>query len=59
MGKKQQMQKKTPEQQQYEQLQQKHEIKRPILKNCRKAFLCWWNYLCSWTSNYLLLYLLF
>ncbi|HEY4549629.1 MAG TPA: stage V sporulation protein AC [Bacillus sp. (in: firmicutes)] len=40
MGKKQQMQKQTPEQQQYEQLQQKHEIKRPILKNCLKAFLC-------------------
>ncbi len=39
MGKKKQMQKKTPEQQQYEQLQQKHEIKRPILKNCLKAFL--------------------
>ncbi|HVH95870.1 MAG TPA: stage V sporulation protein AC [Bacillus sp. (in: firmicutes)] len=40
MGKKQQMQKQTPEQQQYEQLQQKHEIKRPILKNSLKAFLC-------------------
>lgn len=39
MGKKKQMQKKTPEQQQYEQLQQKHEIKRPVLKNCLKAFL--------------------
>ncbi|WP_394235372.1 stage V sporulation protein AC [Niallia oryzisoli] len=31
-------QKKTPEQQQYEQLQQKHETKRPIFKNCLKAF---------------------
>jgi len=39
MGNKQQKQKKTPEQQQYEQLQQKHEIKRPLLKNCLKAFL--------------------
>jgi stage V sporulation protein AC len=39
MGKKKQMQKKTPEQQQYEQLQQKHEIKRPVLKNCLQAFL--------------------
>lgn len=35
MGEKQQ---KTPEQQQYEQLQQKHETKRPIFKNCIKAF---------------------
>nr|WP_295973805.1 stage V sporulation protein AC [uncultured Bacillus sp.] len=34
----QQKQNKTPEQQQYEQLQQKHETKRPILKNCIKAF---------------------
>ena len=33
------MQKMTPEQQQYEQLQQKHEIKRPILKNCLKSIL--------------------
>ena len=40
MANKQQKQKMTPEQQQYEQLQQKHEIKRPILKNCLKAFLC-------------------
>ncbi|RLQ97163.1 stage V sporulation protein AC [Falsibacillus albus] len=29
---------KTPEQQQYEQLEQKYEIKRPVLKNCVKAF---------------------
>ncbi|URT72256.1 stage V sporulation protein AC [Cytobacillus firmus] len=29
---------KTPEQQQYEQLEQKHELKRPILKNCIRAF---------------------
>jgi stage V sporulation protein AC len=29
---------KTPEQQQYDQLQQKYEIKRPVLKNCIKAF---------------------
>ncbi len=28
----------TPEQQKYQQLQQKHELKRPILKNCIKAF---------------------
>lgn len=28
----------TPEQQQYQALQQKHETKRPILKNCFKAF---------------------
>src|SRR3954464_5482368 len=39
MANKQQKQKMTPEQQQYEQLQQKHEIKRPVLKNCLKAFL--------------------
>ena len=35
----QQKMKKTPEQQQYDQIQQKHEIKRPVLKNCLKAFL--------------------
>lgn len=35
MGKKNQ---KTPEQQQYQQLEQKHEWKRPVLKNCIKAF---------------------
>ncbi|GIN89899.1 stage V sporulation protein AC [Siminovitchia terrae] len=29
---------KTPEQIQYEQLQKKHETKRPILKNCIRAF---------------------
>lgn len=28
----------TPQQQTYQQLQQKHELKRPILKNCLKAF---------------------
>ncbi|XJZ28223.1 stage V sporulation protein AC [Bacillota bacterium Lsc_1132] len=28
----------TPQQQKYQQLQQKHELKRPILKNCVKAF---------------------
>ncbi len=30
--------KKTPEQQKYDQIQQKHEIKRPVFKNCIKAF---------------------
>ncbi|EDL63048.1 stage V sporulation protein AC [Bacillus sp. SG-1] len=34
MGKKQ----KTPQQKQYEQLEQKHETKRPVLLNCVKAF---------------------
>lgn len=29
----------TPQQRNYQQLQQKHEIKRPVLKNCIKAFL--------------------
>jgi stage V sporulation protein AC len=29
----------TPQQRNYQQLQQKHEIKRPVLKNCMKAFL--------------------
>ena len=28
----------TPQQQNYQQMQQKHEIKRPVLKNCIKAF---------------------
>lgn len=28
----------TPQQQNYQQLQQKHELKRPILKNCLRAF---------------------
>jgi stage V sporulation protein AC len=28
----------TPQQHKYQQLQQKHEIKRPVLKNCIKAF---------------------
>ncbi|MDP4084409.1 MAG: stage V sporulation protein AC [Bacillota bacterium] len=28
----------TPQQQQYQHLQQKHELKRPVLKNCVKAF---------------------
>jgi stage V sporulation protein AC len=36
MGKKQKM---TPQQQQYQQLEKKHELKRPVLKNCIKAFL--------------------
>jgi stage V sporulation protein AC len=36
--KKQQMKKLTPQQQQYQQLQQKYETKRPVLKNCIKAF---------------------
>ena len=30
---------KTPEQQKFDQIQQKHEIKRPVFKNCIKAFL--------------------
>lgn len=29
----------TPKQQNYQQLQQKHEIKRPVFKNCIRAFL--------------------
>lgn len=29
---------KSPEQKQYEKLEQKHELKRPVLKNCVKAF---------------------
>ncbi|HYK73360.1 MAG TPA: stage V sporulation protein AC [Pseudoneobacillus sp.] len=37
MGKN-QKQKMTPQQQQYQKLEQKHEIKRPIFKNCLKAF---------------------
>ncbi|AGK52753.1 stage V sporulation protein AC [Bacillus sp. 1NLA3E] len=37
MGKKQK--KLTPQQLQYQQLQKKHELKRPVLKNCLKAFL--------------------
>lgn len=32
-------QKKTPEQLQYDQLQKQHELKRPVVKNCIKAFL--------------------
>jgi stage V sporulation protein AC len=28
----------TPQQQKYQQLQQKHELKRPVLKNCIRAF---------------------
>lgn len=28
----------SPQQQKYQQLQQKHELKRPVLKNCVKAF---------------------
>ncbi|MFB3162770.1 stage V sporulation protein AC [Neobacillus sp. 179-J 1A1 HS] len=28
----------TPQQQKYQQLQQKHELKRPVLRNCIKAF---------------------
>lgn len=32
-------QKMTPEQQQYQKLEQKHELKRPVVKNCIKAFL--------------------
>lgn len=30
--------KKTPEQQQYDSLQKKHELQRPVLKNCIRAF---------------------
>jgi stage V sporulation protein AC len=37
MGKKQKNM--TPQQQQYQKLQQNHEIKRPVFKNCLKAFL--------------------
>lgn len=37
MGKKQKNM--TPQQQQYQKLEQKHEIKRPVVKNCLKAFL--------------------
>jgi stage V sporulation protein AC len=37
LGKKQK--KLTPQQLQYQQLQKKHELKRPVLKNCLKAFL--------------------
>lgn len=29
----------TPQQDEYQQLQEKHEIKRPVIKNCLKAFL--------------------
>lgn len=36
MGKKQKNM--TPQQQNYQKLQQKHELKRPVLKNCIKAF---------------------
>jgi stage V sporulation protein AC len=36
VGKKQK--KLTPQQQQYQKLEQKHELKRPVLKNCLKAF---------------------
>lgn len=32
-------QKMTPEQQKYQELEQKHELKRPVVKNCIKAFL--------------------
>jgi stage V sporulation protein AC len=32
------MEKMTPQQQQYQQLEQKHELKRPVLRNCIKAF---------------------
>lgn len=38
MGKKEQMKKLTPQQLQYQQLEQKIEFKRPIFKNCVKAF---------------------
>lgn len=38
MGKKEQLKKLTPQQLQYQELQQKHETKRPVLKNCIKAF---------------------
>lgn len=39
MGKKEQLKKLTPQQLQYQQLQQKHETKRPVFKNCIKAFI--------------------
>ncbi|WP_096434806.1 stage V sporulation protein AC [Alteribacter populi] len=39
MGKKQQREKLTPEQKKYQQTAQKHEIQRPVFKNCIKAFL--------------------
>lgn len=39
MGKKEQLQKLTPEQLEYQKLQKKHETQRPVLKNCVKAFL--------------------
>lgn len=38
MANKQQQQNMTPQQRNYQQLQQKHELKRPVLKNCIKAF---------------------
>lgn len=39
MGKKEQLKKLTPQQLEYQELQKKHETKRPVLKNCIKAFL--------------------
>jgi stage V sporulation protein AC len=38
LGKKQKLQKLTPQQVKYQKLQKQHEIKRPVLKNCLKAF---------------------
>ncbi|WP_318505073.1 stage V sporulation protein AC [Bacillus sp. T3] len=38
MGKKEKLKKLTPQQLQYQELQQKHETQRPVLKNCIKAF---------------------
>jgi len=39
MGKSKKKKSKTPEQQQYAQFEQKHEIKRPVVRNCVVAFL--------------------
>ncbi|PYZ98482.1 stage V sporulation protein AC [Alteribacter lacisalsi] len=39
MGKKKKLQNLTPEQRKYQETAQKHEIKRPVIANCIKAFL--------------------
>ena len=52
-------QQKTIEQKNYEKLQGKHELKRPVAKNCVKAFLVGGLFCTSRTGDFVLLYLFF
>ena len=49
----------SAQQEAYQKLQSQHELKRPIMKNCVKAFFVGGYILSCWPSYFLRLYLLF